>query len=270
MTFNAKLAERIDYGPALSVFRVVPDTQAIPNFKPGQFATLGLTGTHARIDRAQPEAKPPVDPAKLIVRAYSIASPPIEKEYIEFNITMVPAGTFTPRLWNLKVGDPLFLGLKITGGFVMDEVPNDKNIVLIGTGTGLAPYMSMIKTFLKPDMQRHITIFHGVRTSQDLAYRSELELTARLNNKFHYFPIISRPKEDPIPWKHAVGHVQKLWEAKVLEPAWKMTPTPENTNIFLCGSPGMIDSMIELLGKDGFVENIPRKQVGQIHVERYW
>ncbi|EKD42101.1 MAG: hypothetical protein ACD_73C00330G0002 [uncultured bacterium] len=262
MILNAKLGERIDFGPQLAIFRVVPDKEMIPDFKPGQFTTLGLPGTHPRCEGAKPELNPPKDPSKLILRAYSIASPPFEKDFMEFIITLVSEGTLTPRLWNLKAGDPLFLGPKITGGFIMNEVPDDKNIVFIATGTGIAPYTSMIKTFLSAKMKRHLSVFHGVRTSQDLVYRSELTALAHINEFFHYFPIISRPKEDPIPWKKESGHVQKLWETKVLETAWKTKPTPENTHVFLCGSPGMIDSMIELLGKDGFKE--------QIHVERYW
>lgn len=267
--FNAKLASRIDYTNKLSVFKIKPNDDAIPDFKPGQYVLLGLPGDSPRVSFAKPEREAPKDPSKFIVRAYSIASTPKQKDYFEFNITMVDDGTFTPRLFNLKVGDPIHIGKKVTGHFVIDDAPEDKNVVMVGTGTGLAPFMSMLHTNLVAGSKRKFSIFHGVRTSQELAYRSELEAIARLAPNFSYFPIISRPQEDPIAWHGASGYVMKLWENRVLKQTWGEDSTPQNTHFFLCGSPGMINSMLEILGKDGFKEH-NKQQAGEVTVEKYW
>lgn len=266
--FNAKISERIDYGPEVSIFRVIPMGWEFPTYKPGQFAILGLPGSTPRHALGLPDKKP-VDPNKYVQRAYSIASSPQNREYIDFYITMVKDGVFTPRLWTLKVGSEIYLSPKISGHFHMNEIPEDKNIVLVATGTGIAPFNSMLQTFLYKNNKRRFALFHGVRVSQDLGYRSECILMERSCSHFNYFPMISRPHEDPIPWKGKVGHVQKLWSDRVLESAWGFKPTPENTHVFLCGSPGMIDTIIPLMGQDGFKEH-KNTEPGTIHVERYW
>lgn len=265
---NATISDRINYGPEVANFRIVPDGWELPDFKPGQFATLGLFGGAPRCAGSEPDKKAwPAD--KIIRRAYSIASSPLIRDYLEFNIVLVKEGVLTPRIWNLKVGDKIFLGGKITGQFTMDEVPPDAHVVFIATGTGIAPYMSMLGTFLKGGQKRRFALFHGVRTSQDLCYRSECLTLQQVCDNFSYHPIISRPQLDPIPWKGPVGHVQKLWETNALSKTWGFGPEPKNTHFFLCGSPGMIDDMIKMLGSIGFREHT-KKEPGQIHVEKYW
>lgn len=265
---NAIVRDRIDYGPELSNFRIVPDDWELPDFKPGQFATLGLLGGTPRCPGSEPDKKAwPLD--KLIRRAYSIASSPLIKEYLEFNIVLVKEGVLTPRLWNLKVGDRIFLGQKITGQFTMESVPEGAHVVYIATGTGIAPYISMLNTFLRVGQTRKVAVFHGVRASQDLCYRSELTTMEKIAPNFSYHPIISRPETDPIPWSGPTGHVQNLWEGDALRRAWGFSPDPSHTHLFLCGAPGMINDMMERLGTLGYKENKP-KEPGQIHVEKYW
>lgn len=265
---NAIVRDRIDYGPEISNFRVVPDGWSLPAFIPGQFATLGLLGAASRCAGSEPDEKAwPAE--KLIRRAYSIASSPLIKDYLEFNIVKVNNGVLTPRLWNLKVGDRIFLGQKITGQFTMEEVPESANMIFIATGTGVAPFMSMLNTYLRAGQNRKFALFHGVRTSQDLSYRSELLTMQNICPNFSYHPIISRPQADLIPWTGPTGHVQALWDTQVIEQAWTMKPEPANTHLFLCGSPGMITDMIARLVPLGFKEH-SKKEPGQIHVEKYW
>lgn len=266
---NATVSERIDFGPELAIFRVVPKAGVVPNFKPGQYVALGLPGTAPRCSSSEPEKKPPKNPEKIIPRAFSIASSPLTHEYLEFYAVLVKFGSLTPRLWCLKPGDGIWLGPRITGNFVMDDVPEDKNVIFVSTGTGLAPYISMVQTFFKPEQRRKFAVFHGVRVSQDLTYRAELSALGRFSPMFGYFPIISRPQLDPIPWKGPSGHVQKLWQEGVIEKTFGFKPNPDNTHIFLCGSPQMIDDMVALLTKEGYKEHKPRDP-GQVHVERYW
>ncbi len=265
--FNATLSERIDITPDLALFRVKPKGWAIPEFKAGQFVVLGLPGSAPRCAGSLPDEKP-LDPEKFIQRAYSIASTPLLKDYLEFYITVVKQGIFTPRLFSLKAGDDVFLGQKFTGAFTMTEVPEEAHLVYVATGTGIAPFKSMLDTYLKSG-DRHFSLVHGVRESADLGYRQEmLELEKKFPN-FSYHPILSRPEKETTPWAGPTGHVQHVWESGELQKKWNFKPTPANTHIFLCGSPAMIESMIEVLGKDGFKEH-KKTEPGQIHVERYW
>src|SRR5690349_4515403 len=93
---NATISDRIDLGPELVIIRVVPDGWELPDFKAGQYTVLGLPGSHPRGFFALPDTKHP-DPAKYIQRAYSIASTPLNKQFVEFYITLVRVGALTPR-----------------------------------------------------------------------------------------------------------------------------------------------------------------------------
>jgi ferredoxin--NADP+ reductase len=127
----------------------------------------------------------------------------------------------------------------------------------------------MLRTVLRPDTRKKIALFHGVRVSQDLGYMKEMLALQRVSPHFTYVPVVSRPQSEVVPWKGMSGHVQKAWESGELVKQWGFTPTPENTHVFLCGSPGMIESMVALLTKEGFAEH-SRARPGQIHLERYW
>jgi ferredoxin/flavodoxin---NADP+ reductase len=267
-TLNAVVALRTEISPWLIILRVVPDGWEMPEFTPGQFGVIGLPGSAPRTSVAEPE-DPPAPPDKLIRRAYSIASSSRQREYIEYYIALVTSGALTPRLFNLKIGDRIWHGPKITGMFTLNEVPEDKNIVLIATGTGLAPFMSMLTSQMVCGSPRHFAVLHGARHSWDLGYRSELLTLQHLCSNFSYTPVISRPQHEPYVWPGATGYVQDLWEADVIAKAWGFAPTADNTHVFLCGSPSMIDDVVPLLGHEGFVENT-KKVPGQVHVERYW
>ena len=141
--------------------------------------------------------------------------------------------------------------------------------MLVTTGSGLAPFLSMLQTHLKLPAVRRVALMHGVRHSWDLGYRSTLMAMQHLRTNFTYLPVISRPDEEVVPWKGAVGHVQDVWANGAVERAWGSRPAPDNTHLFLCGSPQMADAMIEMLARDGFTEDT-RTVPGQIHVERYW
>jgi ferredoxin--NADP+ reductase len=265
---NAVVALRIEITPWLIILRVAPDGWPLPDFMPGQFAVLGLPGVAPRHPLSDSEDTPP-DPAKMIRRAYSIASSSLQREYMDFYLALVGSGALTPRLFALNMGDRLWLGPKVSGMFTFDQVPEDKNVVMIATGTGLAPYMSMLTTHLMCNSARRIAILHGARNSWDLGYRAELLNLQHLCHNFTYIATISRPANESTPWTGRVGYVQELWTSGTVADAWGFQPTPENTHIFLCGSPGMIDQTSAMLCEEGYREH-SRKQPGQIHVERYW
>ncbi len=267
MELNAIVSQRIEVSPDLIILRIVPEGWDLPDFSAGQFAVLGLPESARRTAFADRE--PETDSDKPIKRAYSIASSSRNKEYIEFYITLVRSGKLTPRLFALKSGDRVFLGKKITGMFTLDMIEGEPNILLIGTGTGLAPYMSMLRTHLVCGGPRRFGILHGARHSWDLGYRSELITLKHMCSNVTYLPIISRPKDEVTPWGGMVGYVQDAWESDELRESWGGEPSPENTHVFLCGGPAMVDDMCSRLEAVGFVEHT-KKNPGHIHVERYW
>lgn len=265
---NAVVSHKIEVAPGLIVLRVVPDGWPLPAFVPGQFAVLGLPPEAARCGASDPDEEES-KPGRLIRRAYSIASSSVSSEYFEFYINLVQSGLLSPRLFALKPGDRVWLGQKTAGTFTLEQAPPDADIVLVATGTGLAPYMSMLRTNLAPASRRRIAVLLGARHSWDLGYHAELLTMARLCDAFHYFPTISRPDEEVAPWNGRTGYVQELWRSAAVEHAWGVRPMPGTTRVFLCGNPCMIDDMLELLAEEGFAEH-SRKQPGEIFVERFW
>ncbi len=266
--YNASVLSVIEVAPGLMIMRVKPEGWELPEFEPGQYAVLGLHGSEKRTDLSDPEEKP-VDPDKMIKRAYSIASASSRKEYLELYITLVRSGSLTPRLFALKEGDKLFMASKFKGVFTLDRAPEDANLIFIATGTGLAPYMSMIRTSYKSDVKRHFAILHGARHSWDLGYRPELINLAETSDNFAYFPTISRPDDEMDGWYSHTGYVQSLWRERVVEKEMDIKLTPENTHVFLCGAPAMAEEMVQLLEAEGYKEH-KKKDPGQIHVERFW
>jgi len=265
---NAIVTRRIDYGPGLFVLQVVPDGWELPPFTPGQFAVLGLPASAARDSEAEPE-EPPLAPDAFPRRAYSIASTSREHQFLEFYLVEVRTGALTPRLFALKVGDRLWLGPKISGLFTLDQVPADQNVVFIATGTGLAPYMSMLRTHLGAGESRTYCVIHGARTSQDLGYREELLEMERLASNFRYLPVLTRPETEPVPWAGSTGRLPEFWKTGALERVWGLRPTPADTHCFLCGNPAMVDAMEAVLESEGFTLH-SNQHPGQIHREKYW
>lgn len=141
---NAVIQERREVSPDLIVLRVGSDA-ALFGFKAGQYAVLGLPASVARLAMCGAD-DPPIPADRLIRRAYSIASSSRRGEYLEFYIKLVRSGVLTPRLFTLKAGDRIWLGPRPAGHFTLDSVPPEKNLVMVGTGTGLAPYISMIRS----------------------------------------------------------------------------------------------------------------------------
>jgi ferredoxin--NADP+ reductase len=114
-----------------------------------------------------------------------------------------------------------------------------------------------------------VALIHGVRHSWDLGYRSVFMAMQRLRDNFTYVPVVSRPEQEPVPWKGVTGHVQDFWRSGNFENVCGFKPDPANTHVFLCGSPEMIDGVTELTGPEGF-EMVGKDHSGQVHIEQYW
>jgi ferredoxin--NADP+ reductase len=265
-SYNATVIGREEINPQLIILRVRPDGPLF-EFKPGQFGVLGLNGAAPRVPEASPE-EPPAEPDKMIRRAYSIASSSIERRYVEFYLTLVTSGQLTPRLFALQHGSRVFLGPKASGLFTLDRVPAGKAVILVATGTGLAPYVSMLRTMLITDSERRYVVLHGARYSWDLGYRGELESLARLRPNLTYIPTITRPDQDP-HFHGLTGRLQTLMEQGVVEKESGVPLDPARADVFLCGNPEMVKAVKAILQAKGFAAG-EGKQPGNIHVEEYW
>lgn len=263
---NAIVSQKIDVSSNLIILRVVPDGWELSDFESGQFTMVGLFPDSPRHPSSDPDSRK-FAPDKLIKRAYSITSASMAKEYLEFYIAIVRSGDLTPRLHNLNVGDKLWLSNRNVGMFTLQQVPPKTNIVLAATGTGVAPYISMIRSKLTTDQQEKVAIIHGARHSWDLGYSSELNTLQRICPNFTYIPIIDHPDEEPINWNGETGFIHDLWDSKPLQQKWGEI-TPENTHIFLCGNPLMIEAMTKVLEQQNFSLH-SKKSPGQIHTEAF-
>lgn len=264
--YNATVLKKDIFTDNLFTLTIKTDF-ALPDFHAGQFTTLGLKGKAPR-HGTLPDPKPVTDPEKLIRKSYSILSSPKQKNFLEFYIALVPEGQLTPRLFLLEPGDPVHVGEKFTGKFTLEPIPPHKHLVMISTGTGLAPFISMFRTHFQTEQKRQLVLIHGTRHSCDLTYYSELMMyTERLKN-FHYIPAVSRPQND-VYWGGPTGRVTDIIKNECVEQKSGITFTPENFDVLLCGNPDMIKDMTVHLVSQGFKADFGAER-GQIHKEEYW
>lgn len=259
---NARVAVREDLNENLSILRVRYDGRDVPEFEPGQFAMLGLPRPGA------PRAPGTEEDVRLLKRAYSIASPATERRWVELLLVRVPEGRLTEPLWDVGEGDPVWLDEDVRGKFTLEAVPPDAHLVLVATGTGIAPYMSMLRTYRGRSRWRRLVVVHGVRRSDDLAYRDELERAAREDGTVAYVPVVSR-EPGPSRWKGLRGRVQDVLDEKSYPALLDEPLDPARAHVLLCGNPDMIRSVGANLVERGFRESAPG-QPGNLHHERYW
>lgn len=263
---NGIVTQVVQVSPIMKVLRIAPDGWELPKFIAGQFVALFLPPSASRCAEATEEPFK-TDDDKMIKRAYSIASSSQSKEFLEFYVTLVHSGSLTPRLFDLKIGDRVGVGKRFVGMFTLKEIPKEKNIVLIATGTGVAPYMSMLRTDALA-REGKLAVIHGASNSWDLGYSSELNLLENISPSFTYIPTITFPDKEHTPWHGHKKFIQDMWTDGIMEEKWGFKPTPENTSVFLCGNPKMINDMVDALGTDGFIEH-KKKTPGQIHIEKF-
>ncbi len=218
------------------------------DFKPGQFVNLGI-----------------IIEGKRIKRAYSIGSAPGAP--LEFFIVEVDDGALTPRVLNKSIGDTVLVNPRPAGFFTLDYVADARDLWLVSSGTGLAPYISMMRTAEPWQRFERIIVLHGVRYAAQLGYADELRRhAAERPGQLVYIPVVSREPEAP---GVVHGRVTSALTDGSLEKLAGRLPDPALDHAMLCGNPAMLDDMQALLEERGMVIN-RRKKPGQITVERYW
>ncbi|MGA3188933.1 MAG: FAD-binding oxidoreductase [Bryobacteraceae bacterium] len=222
---QAKLVESSEIAPQVRHFVFeVPEVEKF-TFVPGQFVSMNE-----------------VINGKKITRAYSIASAPSETNRFELCLNLVHEGLLSPRLFEMKAGDAVEIRPPL-GMFVLRNPPRDT--VFIATGTGIAPFRSILKAQLNATSQTFTLIF-GVRHESHLMYREEFEEMARKFPHFHFLPTLSRPVES---WTGRSGHVQAHLQEAIGE--------RRDVDVFLCGLKLMVDDVRNILKEMGF----DRKQI---------
>ncbi len=205
----------------------------------GQFTMIGL----------------PVN-GKPLLRAYSIASANHE-ETLEFFSIKVPEGPLTSRLQHLQPGDELIVGRKPTGTLLLQNLLPGKVLWLLATGTGLAPFLSLIKDPETYERFEKVVIVHGCRTQAELAYRQMFEhelheheyLGELVKNQLLYYPTVTREKF------RNEGRITELMESgKLYSDLGLPIPSVDNDRFMICGSPAMLKDLKQMLEAQGFAE----------------
>ena len=193
---------------------------------------------------------------KPLLRAYSIVSPNYE-EHLEFLSIKVPEGPLTSRLQHIQVGDTVIVGKKPTGTLLIDYLLPGKRLYLLSTGTGLAPFMSVIRDPDTYEKFEQVILVHGVRQVDELAYHDLMVdhlpqhefLGEMVRQKLLYYPTVTRE-----PYKN-MGRVTDLIENGKLFADLELPPLDRvHDRVMICGSPAMLNDLKHMLEKRGFNE----------------
>ena len=208
-------------------------------FKNGQFTMIGI----------------PVE-GRPLLRAYSVVSPNYD-EKLEFFSIKVPDGPLTSRLQHLREGDPIYVSRKATGTLVTDNLLPGRHLYLLGTGTGLAPFLSIIRDPETYESYDRVVLVHGCRQVAELAYGEMITkvlpedeyLGDEIRRKLVYYPTVTRE-----PFRNR-GRITDLITAnRLFDDIGLPALDRERDRLMLCGSPEMIRETRELLDRMDFIE----------------
>ena len=244
--YRSQITRRVDFAPDLWVFRIPREAEF--KFVPGQYATLCVEANGKRIERP-----------------YSIVSSPSEDE-LEFFFELVPEGALTPRLHALQPGDELFMRKAPKGKFSLDTNMGRTNHLLISTVTGVAPFVSYVRTLYKEwkegrfDGSHKLFLLNGASQPWEFGYLEELRHFAEAAAQwFTYVPTVSRPWGHG-DWPGEIGRADDV--LRKYADQWGLDGT--NAIAYLCGHPEMIEHSKAILKRRGFTEK------GTVKEEIYW
>jgi ferredoxin--NADP+ reductase len=223
-------------------------------FRAGQFARLGVTKADG----------------STVWRAYSMVSSPHD-EFLEFFSIVVPGGEFTSELSRLEVGDTLLIDRQAFGFLTLDRFADGRDLWLLSTGTGVAPFLSILQDFEVWEKFERIILVYSVREARELAYQdliaglAQREHLAEHGHKLQFIATVTREQ-----YPDALNdRITRLIENGELERAAGVDLTAEHSRVMLCGNPQMIDDTRNLLKKRDMQLSLSRRP-GQVAVESYW
>jgi len=200
-----------------------------------------------------------------VARAFSLVNAPHEP-LLEFYGVVVPQGPLSPRLARLEAGERLFVASNPAGFLVLKELPDAETLWLLATGTGIAPFISMLRAGTPWQRFEKVVLVHAVRRAPELVYRDEADRArAKHGPRFLYVPIVSR--EDAPPALR--GRIPALLADGRLEGAAGLKLAPVGSQVMLCGNPDMLKDTTAALLERGLRKN-RRRTPGQITVESFW
>ncbi|MGE8500146.1 MAG: ferredoxin--NADP reductase [Pseudomonas sp.] len=238
--------------PSLFTLRTTRDKGF--RFRAGQFARLGVQKADGSV----------------FWRAYSMVSAPHD-EFLEFFSIVVPGGEFTSELSQLKTGDSLFVDKQAFGYLTLDRFIGGRDLWLLASGTGLAPFLSILQDFEVWERFERIVLVYSARTAAELAYQPlihglrEQEHLAEYADKLAYLPLVTREKAPGC----LHGRITTLLDSGELEQAAGLALSPEHSRLMICGNPQMIDDTRQRLKARDLQLSLTRRP-GQVAVETYW
>ena len=220
----------------------------VDGFTAGQFTSLALDINGERI-----------------ARPYSYLSTPNQRP-LEFFFYTATSGLLSNALVKLNPGDSVWVKKQSTGFFVLDEIPECKNLWMLGTGTGVAPFFSILNTEEPWERFENIVLVHAVRTLADLRYQEIVRsLEQKHTDQFLFQAFISR-EEIPDTFN---GRIPAALEDRTLEKKLGLDLQPDNSHLMLCGNPSMVKESSEALKRRGFKKH-RRRTPGHITTENFW
>ena len=274
-SIRVKVIEVTRWAPTLLSFKVTrPDGF---KFTAGQFVRLGIHGKDLQYFAQNYETKlitsetqdKPIDLDGYVFRAYSVASSPYD-EFIEFFSVVIPEGEFTSKVNHIQVGDSLLLNTMPFGYLTLAryQLPLPNDLWLLATGTGLAPFLSILKTIEVWQQYQRIILVYSARTSQELAYQAEIGSIKSIYGDngaaFVFLPIVTREAD----YAGEKARVPNLILSGKLTQLVGQKLDKERSHVMLCGNPQMVEDTKEALKSIGLTMN--RRGEGNIAVENYW
>ncbi|MBU1197299.1 FAD-dependent oxidoreductase [Candidatus Micrarchaeota archaeon] len=219
-----KVLENQKATPTVDVLKLADETGNPFSFKPGQFGMLHVQENGGEVKRP-----------------YSFASSPNEKRFVEFCIKRVPKGRVSNLVCDLIVGR----GLMVSGPYGVFRLRgNEKEIVFLASGTGIAPFKSMIESLFEQGSDKSIWLLFGIRNESEIIYRSFFENLAEQHSNFHFYPVLS--DKELGDWKGERGFVSDAID--------RVLPSLDEKEFYLCGVPVMVKSVNDFLLQKGVLK----------------
>ena len=242
---QGRVVERIGWTENLYSLKV---EAAIEPFHAGQFVKIGLGSGE-----------------DIVGRPYSLVNAP-QEPLLEFYFSVVAEGPLSPRLARLNGGDGVLVMSQANGFLVLDEVPPASHLWLISSGTGIGPFLSMLRTAEPWQRFQRVVLVHAVRRAEELSYRHVITAVAdEHRQKFCYVPFVSREQVDYA----LAGRIPDALKDQRLEERAGIAIDRAQSHVMLCGNPAMVEDVTSLLKSRGLTKH-RRREPGQISTETYW